>query len=234
MITYQCPRCGATQGVLITPTAPVTCSGMKRNEDNRFKPTHSSAVCVILTEGGETKPQPKPTNTKEKKTIMSKEASNVCACYSEVVKGDVHVTCGRLCKGKFAPGHDAKLKGMLIRAAAAGETFKFSDDGGKTVQTADPAKQADKFGSKPGWGALITKGMAVAQAKADAPKRERKAAAPKAGGVTKVDRGELIARAAAKKAAKDAAPVVGGQPKATSAKAANAKKSAAAKAASLV
>lgn len=155
---------------------------------------------------------------------MPKEASNLCACYSETDAQGNHVSCGRLVKGRFAPGHDAKLKGNLIRAAVAGEAYKIKDPDSKPV-----TKDVVAWAKELGWGDLIAKGVAIAKARAAAPKRPAKAAstnrvAPK----EKVDRSELIARAAAKKAQKD------GAPKPTPRKAANTKKAAANKAGALV
>lgn len=201
MITYRCPKCGTEQGVLITPTAPVFCTGVKKI-DGEFRKTHSPVVCVVITDDGEIKPQTQP--TKEKAMSSKKEAANLCGCYSVVDGSGVHTSCGRLVKGKFAPGHDAKLKGMLIRAAAAGEQFKTKD--GTKVTSRDPLA----FAKELGWEALIQKGIAVAKAKADRPKRApgaKKAAAsanrvaPKA----TVSRDELKARAAKKADAKKAA-----------------------------
>lgn len=135
---------------------------------------------------------------------MAKEASNLCGCYSNIDKNGVHTSCGRLVKGKFAPGHDAKLKGMLIRAAVAGEQFKTQDKGGKVVSH-DPKA----FAKELGWEAQIAKGLATAAAKANKPKRASGASASaKANKVApkdKVSRDELKARAAKKAAAAKAA-----------------------------
>lgn len=221
---YRCPACGARVGAIGTPTTPVVCSGWKLDPEAEGgkRRVHSTKVCVVETGvDGETKPQPNPNR---KTPTMPKEASNLCACYSETDAQGNHVSCGRLVKGRFAPGHDAKLKGNLIRAAVAGESYKTKDPDGKPVN-----RDVVAFAKELGWADLINKGVAVAQARADRPKRVAKAAgtnrvAPKA----KVDRSELIARAAAKKAQKD------GAPKATPRKAANAKKAAANKAGALV
>lgn len=229
MITYQCPTCGNKIGAIVASLDPVTCSGMKRELDEnsgleRFRPTHSRQLCVIVGDDGVQHTQPKPTTNKPTQgaRVMAKEASNLCGCYSEVDSKGVRTSCGRLVKGKFAPGHDAKLKGALIRAAAAGEKFVTKD--GTKVTTRDPMQ----FATELGWGALIAKGVAVATEKANRPARPaRKAAAAKGNRVAPkqtVSRDELKARAAAK-AAQKANP--------TGKAAANAKK-AAAKEASLV
>lgn len=221
MTTYKCPHCGNQIGAIGTPTAPVTCSGMKRTIDEdtgreRFRPTHPSTVCVII-DGGVTKPQ--PTTQKAKATKMAKEPTNLCGCYSVVDSKGVHTSCGRLVKGKFAPGHDAKLKGMLIRAAVAGEKF-VTKDGTKTT-TNDPMA----FATELGWGKLIQKGIDTAAAKAAKPKRTpRDPNAPKVSTnrvaiPAKVSRDELKARAAAKAAQKAEA-------KPTGRKSVNAKKAA--------
>lgn len=196
MITYRCPKCSAEIGVLINPTAPVTCTGTKITADG-FRKTHSPVVCVIVNDDGSIQQQTKP--TKEK--AMPKEPTNLCGCYSVVDAKGVHTSCGKLVKGKFAPGHDAKLKGMLIRAAVAGSDFKTADAKGK-VTVRDPKA----FAKELGWGALIEKGIAVAKAKADRPKRAtKKAAAKPANRVAPkqtVSRDELKQRAAKKAAEK--------------------------------
>lgn len=210
MINYKCPKCSIIQGVLITPTAPVVCTGVKKDPiTGEFRKTHSPTVCVIVTDDGEIHQQPKQL-TKEKAMSSKKEAANLCGCYSVVDGSGVHTSCGRLVKGKFAPGHDAKLKGMLIRAAAAGEQFKTKD--GTKVTNRDPLA----FAKELGWGALIEKGIAVAKAKANRPKRNPRPAgakpAKKAAASSKnrvapkgtVSRDELKARAAKKAAAKNA------------------------------
>lgn len=233
MITYQCPTCGARIGSITPSLDPVTCSGMKRVKDEdtgleRFRPTHPRILCVVVGNDGVTTPQPKPTSTNTTqgaRSKMPKEPTNICGCYSEVDSKGVRSSCGKLVKGKFAPGHDAKLKGALIRAAAAGEKF-VTKDGTKTT-TRDPMQ----FAVELGWGALVQKGVDVATEKANRPKRApRDPNAPKPNRVSPrstVSRDELKARAAKKAAAKAAAP------KPTSRSAAVAKK-AAAKEASLV
>ena len=143
---------------------------------------------------------------------MAKEPTNICACYSVVDSNGVHTSCGRLVKGRFAPGHDAKLKGALIRAAVAGESFKIQDKDSKVV-TKDPGE----FASELGWGkyidqALVTaktkadkataRAEAKAKAAADKPAKAAKATTNRVAPKEKVDRNELAARKAAQAAGK--------------------------------
>lgn len=223
MITFICPKCSTKVGVVSTPTAPVICTGQKLGPEGFFKAHTADVLCETLNEDGSRSKQT-TTNNQRKTTTMPipKEATNLCACYSVETNG-VRTSCGRLVKGKFAPGHDAKLKGILIRAAVAGETLKLKDGDGK-VTSVQPLAYAKTMG----WDAIVAKGVQVATDKANRPKRERKPSANKVAKPAKVSTDELKARAQAKAAEK------ANKPKPTPAKAANAKKAAAAKAASLV
>jgi hypothetical protein len=125
-----------------------------------------------------------------------------CACQSYTgkdAKGETLSTgCTESTVRTFRPGHDAKLKSMLIQIGAAGNTVtKKADDG--SVSEMDPLHAAEEFGFR----GLVEKSIegarakeAARQAKADereAKKREREEAKAKA----KADR---EAKAAAKKA----------------------------------
>lgn len=53
--------------------------------------------------------------------------------------------------GNFAPGHDAKLKGLLIKLHRAGASYNFVD-GDLNIIGSDPMTEALKFG----WGRFLT------------------------------------------------------------------------------
>lgn len=85
--------------------------------------------------------------------------------------------CTETTGNEFAPGHDAKLKSLLIRAGVAGHAVRY----GSLTTSADKAAQG--FGFAHMVLAGIEKGKAKAAAKADrnAAKAERRAAAPRKG-----------------------------------------------------
>lgn len=85
--------------------------------------------------------------------------------------------CNETTGNEFAPGHDAKLKSLLIRAGVAGHAVRY----GSLTTTADKAAQG--FGFAHMVLAGIEKGKAKVAAKADrsAAKAERRAAAPRKG-----------------------------------------------------
>lgn len=58
-------------------------------------------------------------------TTATKTAATPCQCgnYSDAETG-ARVSCTRYTNREFAPGHDAKLKGFLIRVGAAGHAVK--------------------------------------------------------------------------------------------------------------
>ena len=85
--------------------------------------------------------------------------------------------CTSTTGNEFSPGHDAKLKSLLIRAGVAGHAVRY----GSLTTSADKAAQG--FGFAHMVLAGIEKGKAKAAAKADrnAAKAERRAAAPRKG-----------------------------------------------------
>lgn len=98
--------------------------------------------------------------------------------------------CGGVTKRTFAPGHDARLKGALIRAGVAGHTVIWGD------QRFEPTQVADKFG----FGHMVRKGIQLAQDKelAKAIAKEAKA--------TEKAKAKLIAEAKAEPTPEVAAP----------------------------
>lgn len=81
-------------------------------------------------------------------TTMAKTPTKLCQCYSEPVPGKPGLwkSCGRLSNSRFAPGHDAKLKGQLIRATLAGEQFRFIDVETEKEVSIDPELMAADLG----------------------------------------------------------------------------------------
>ncbi len=100
---------------------------------------------------------------------------NVCQCGRfAVVKADgtrVRTGCTRTTKRLFAPGHDAKLKGILIRAGVAGEQVVREGEGNNGFT--DPVKWGYSFG----FGHMVEAGIKLARDKAAA----KKSAKAKAG-----------------------------------------------------
>ena len=77
--------------------------------------------------------------------------------------------CVATTKRTFAPGHDARMKGFLIRAGIAGHKVRIGADGEERSAQA----VADQFG----FGNQVRDGIANGQARALAPKKSRKAKA---------------------------------------------------------
>lgn len=123
-----------------------------------------------------------------KQTVKAKPAkankakgapANECQCNAEPTKTEgVYAACGRLTAGKFAPGHDAKLKGVLIKAVRAGQPYKTISAGGR-VTNQDPHQVAKSHGwSKYTDGAKAVK-KATPATKAKPRKDGRGAGAPR-------------------------------------------------------
>lgn len=104
-----------------------------------------------------TKPKPAA------KTPKAPAEPNPCQCFAvwsyNITKGDtpeslqegddpneivaaVHGTCGETTMHTFAPGHDAKLKGVLLRAARSGQEYAYVD--GAMLIYADPTEELRK------------------------------------------------------------------------------------------
>lgn len=108
------------------------------------------------------------TNTTATQVITG---THSCACsgFKAVdAAGNVVATtgCTGVTKRIFAPGHDARLKGFLIRAGREGNLVRTPEGGSDQV----PAKVADRFG----FGYMVREGIAR-PAKA---KKAKKVAAP--------------------------------------------------------
>lgn len=73
-----------------------------------------------------------------------------CTCYvAEATQPDagvlaVHVGCGRTTHGEFAPGHDAKLKSLLIQAHRDGVTLRITDLLGQVAERTPMAVAAER------------------------------------------------------------------------------------------
>lgn len=87
------------------------------------------------------------------------KARHACRCADFVASDDAATDCGGAVTTRvFAPGHDAKLKGLLIRAAIAGELVADAKSG----RTEPATVVADLFG----FADLVAAGVAKAEAKA--------------------------------------------------------------------
>lgn len=106
-------------------------------------------------------------------------------------------------KRKFVQGHDARLKGALIRAAATGTKVEVRQ--GKTTDVITAEAAAKVFG----WSAIISKAKASYADKAKASEARAKATAARKAEASKKAAAKAKAatkKAPAKKAAKKAAP----------------------------
>lgn len=143
---------------------------------------------------------------KAPKEPKAKKAPDVlCQCYSEPVPGkpNTYQSCGRLSRSRFAPGHDAKLKGLLIKAARDGDGTLTLQEADGTSNKVDVAKYADGLG----WAKYIDRALEIKAERAE--KAAAKAADKAASAADRERKSQLIKdRAAAKKA--DAKP--GGNP----------------------
>jgi hypothetical protein len=127
----------------------------------------------------------------KKAAAKSKAPDQECQCMTEPVPGKegTYGSCGRVTRGRFAPGHDAKLKSLLIKHAVAGTKFKVWD--GKKAVTVDPDKRAAELG----WSKFTDRAKEVAAEKAE--KAEKRAAEREA---AKAEKAKAKKAAAAKKA----------------------------------
>lgn len=114
---------------------------------------------------------------------MAKTATPcVCRAYAvETPEGLTGIDCDRETVSNFAPGHDAKLKSLLIKAGANGYSVIKTTEEGEQKLTAQDAANEFAFGEHVAKG--ITKQVERAQAKADraaaaAAKRDAKKVAP--------------------------------------------------------
>lgn len=119
-----------------------------------------------------TKAAAKPAAPAKKEKVL-----NTCGCLSTVtVAGGekVYSSCGAKVARRFAPGHDAKLKSLLIKTAVAGETIVVRDGGTRTEF--DPAVMAKSLG----WGGFVASAQEKAAKRASvvAARTAAKAAKP--------------------------------------------------------
>lgn len=89
------------------------------------------------------------------------KAAAVCLC-----------GCGRETKGRFAPGHDARLRGVLLRAQAAAHT-------GDAVQVARSSAELTAMGLQGGTAAQARLEAAIAWWTESHPADRKQAPAPK-------------------------------------------------------
>lgn len=122
--------------------------------------------------------------TKSKKTLVPCE----CSKYEILVNvrengtnGDliwdqeIRTGCPGVLTGRtFAPGHDAKLKGYLIRAGLAGYEVTRVEEG--MAYSSNAAAAADRYG----FGAMVREGIELGREKRDAKIENKKARAKKA------------------------------------------------------
>lgn len=98
------------------------------------------------------------------------KTKNLCGCFTRWDdKHQAYVQCADETARKFAPGHDARLKGLLIRLHVAGEEYPRLIGG--SVVTTTPMAVAKEYG----WGHYLTDAKDRHAAKVKA-KQERVAA----------------------------------------------------------
>lgn len=113
----------------------------------------------------------------EEKPAKAKAVATACACslYTGIDAKGVKLTtdCEAATVRTFGPGHDAKLKSLLIKTAVAGANVtKFHEDG--STSELSPVHAAEEYGFRE----LVEKGLATHRAKLD--KREEAKAAREA------------------------------------------------------
>lgn len=90
--------------------------------------------------------------------------THLCACGGFVAVAadgtEVRTNCTAVTKRTFAPGHDARLKGFLIRAGREDKLVRTPEGGADQL----PAKVADRFG----FGHMVRDGIARKATKAPA------------------------------------------------------------------
>ncbi|RNL84759.1 hypothetical protein [Halostreptopolyspora alba] len=96
--------------------------------------------------------------TAETKTAPAKaETPCTCSKYADATTGET-TGCTKTTRRDFAPGHDAKLKGFLIRAGAAGHLVALAGAPDEPVQASEAA-------SRFGFARHVASGISRAQAK---------------------------------------------------------------------
>lgn len=116
---------------------------------------------VEAAEPKKAKPEPKP-----------------CACASYTAHADgkeLSTNCTALTPRNFAPGHDAKLKSLLIKAAVAGVDVAKSNDTGEVTEVS-PLHAAEDFGFRPQVEKGVETDAKVKRAKADKAEARKEAA----------------------------------------------------------
>lgn len=140
---------------------------------------------------------------------VSAAAEVPCACRAVLVDGK-RSGCQRTTKRTFAPGHDAQLKGRLIRAAVAGSEVAWAADPKTAVSVAEVA------GSH-GFGHQVRDGVVRAQ-RLEQEKAERKAARAALAEANRATREAAKADAQAKRDEQKAAKAAAKAPKTVQAK----------------
>lgn len=120
---------------------------------------------------------PAQSEVDEAKPAKAVKVATACACQfytGKDSKGEELITgCDEVTVRTFRPGHDAKLKSLLIKTASAGNDVNKRTDNGSV--TMDPLHAAEEFGFR----GLVEKSVDAAKAKQearDAKAREREEA----------------------------------------------------------
>lgn len=136
---------------------------------------------------------------------------HACHCGNvSYVVGDVVLStyCTSTTNRTFAPGHDAKLKSLLIKAAVQSDDGDVQYQDGGVQISADPITIANRFGF--GW--MVKNGIAAATVKARV-RADKAAVKASKKEDTAVAKSARLALSAAKKAEKAAAPKAAPKPK---------------------
>jgi hypothetical protein len=136
--------------------------------------------------------------------VRAPKPKNPCQCFS-VRTGDttdegvpIFRSCGQTTSGTYAPGHDAKLKSVLLELSINGQEYHRND--GAVLVSGDPTAMARDLN----WGHFVDRAVESATARREArAQREAKAAERKAEReqVAEARKAEKAAAAAAKAAA---------------------------------
>jgi hypothetical protein len=109
--------------------------------------------------------------------VRKPKTQNPCQCFSTPTgnstdEGEpIYRSCGQSTTGRFAPGHDAKLKSTLMSLSVAGQEYHRQDGG--ILTSGDPGAMARDLN----WGHFVEKAVSTAAARSEvqAARAQRKA-----------------------------------------------------------
>lgn len=197
MPKYQCPTCESIYDSPLDLSEAPICSKNGTHTPKPMKTINQEGTNSDMSTTQTMKARQKADKAADKAAAtpkapkapkVSKTPDKPCQCYAIPVEGSPgqYVSCGRLTRNEFAPGHDAKLKSALILCAVLGIGYE-TEGGGQNPRVAAANR---------GWEKFIDRAVEVASAKQA--KRDAKAAETQASRDAKAS--EKAARAEAAKA----------------------------------